>query len=333
MKVTVKDFQILKDNIFEFPEGITVIQGKTGSGKTTLFYAIEDCLLNESGVDDAINWNAKQASVRIENNGADITWIKTGTSSEYINNLTQEHFVKASKLDSTDIADLGFYINNNDVVNVQSQWKKIFPFELKDTEMFRLFEDIFNISCSFNIIDDYKKDEQQIKSQISGITQQINTLNQEKLTIQNILDKININDINEIAENLNNQESTIKQLQFDYSLLLNNQKYINLFVPDSYNTVDLTTSDSYCSQINNDYNNYLYKQNLLKIELPEEQIFELQENIYENAYYRYLELQKVIETNDQTLQTLKQEEQNVRLKLKDIKICPTCGHRLEDHDI
>ena len=50
MKVTTKDFQILQGtNTFEFPVGITVIQGKTGSGKTTLFYAIEDCLINPSG--------------------------------------------------------------------------------------------------------------------------------------------------------------------------------------------------------------------------------------------------------------------------------------------
>ena len=68
MKVKTKDFQILKgEHEFEFPVGITVIQGKTGSGKTTLFYAIDDCLTNPSGVDDVINWDAKSASVTIEN--------------------------------------------------------------------------------------------------------------------------------------------------------------------------------------------------------------------------------------------------------------------------
>ena len=55
MKVTTKDFQILKgEHTFEFPVGITVIQGKTGSGKTTVFYAVEDCLTNPSGVDEVL---------------------------------------------------------------------------------------------------------------------------------------------------------------------------------------------------------------------------------------------------------------------------------------
>ena len=159
MKVITKDFQILNgEHEFEFPVGVTVIQGESASGKSSLFYAIQYCLTNPSGVDYVINWDAKQTQVTIENNGNSVTWVKTPTSSEYINNTTGEKFVKASKLDSRDIADLGFYFDHKDnVINIQGEWSVLFPFGLTDTEMFKQFEEIFNIACAYQIVDDIKK--------------------------------------------------------------------------------------------------------------------------------------------------------------------------------
>ena len=56
MKIITEDFQILKGiNEFEFNSGINIIVGCNGSGKSSLFYAVENCLSNPNGVDDCIN--------------------------------------------------------------------------------------------------------------------------------------------------------------------------------------------------------------------------------------------------------------------------------------
>ena len=331
MKITTKDFQILKgEHTFEFPIGVTVIQGKTGSGKTTIFYAVEDCLLNPSGVADVINWNAKTASVTIENNNNKITWIKTQTSSEYKNELTGEYFVKASKKNSTDLGDLGFYINDDDVVNIQSQWKKLFPFGLKDTEMFKMFEDIFNISCSFKILDDYKKDEQQVKSQIKQTNEEINKLTQVKNNIQDILSNIDVKKLDDLKSNLTKLQVSVEQIRQDYDNLLTHKKYKHLVVPQSYNTDTLIIKDSYYIQLKNDYDNYLNLKKLQKINLPELQKFNLQENIYKEDYNLYKRLKNDINNYIEQIKLLDQQKLDIKQKLKDIKICPTCGQPINE---
>jgi DNA repair exonuclease SbcCD ATPase subunit len=331
MKVKTKDFQILKgEHEFEFPEGITVIQGKTGSGKTTLFYAIQDCLTNPNGVDDTINWDAKSTSVTIENNNNKITWTKTPTSSEYRNELTGQQFVKASKIDSTDLGDLGFYIKDGEVLNIQDEWKTLFPFGLKDTEMFRLFEDIFNISCSFTIIDDYKKDEKETKSQINIITSQINDLTSKKNVITDILSKINAQDLETYISQINTKKQVVSEISEDYINLSKNEKYKIINVPNLYDTTKMVNADSYYNSIKLDYSNYLNYHSLLDVKLPERKEFNLKENVYLQDYINYCNHKQTIELYAEEIKTLDEQINKLNEELSKIKICPTCGRPLEE---
>ena len=331
MRVKTKDFQILKgEHEFEFPEGITVIQGKTGSGKTTLFYAIQDCLTNPNGVDDAINWDAKSTSVTIENNDNKITWTKTPTSSEYRNELTGQQFVKASKIDSTNLGDLGFYIKDGDVLNIQDEWKILFPFGLKDTEMFRLFEDIFNISCSFTIIDDYKKDEKEIKSQINTVTSQINDLTSKKSTITDILNKINKQDLETYISQINTKKQVVSEISEDYNNLSNYEKYKTVNVPSLFDTTKMVNNGTYYNTILEDYNKYQNNHYLLEIKLPEKKEFNLKENPYLQDYTNYCNNKQTIDLYTEEIKTLDEQINKLKEELSKIKVCPTCGKPLED---
>lgn len=331
MRVTTKDFQILQGtNTFEFPVGITVIQGKTGSGKTTLFYAIEDCLINPSGVDDAIHWDAKCCNVTIENNGSKIKWTKTPTSSEYTDELTGKHFVKASKLDSTDLGDLGFYIKDGDVVNIQDEWKLLFPFGLKDTDMFRLFEDIFNISCSFMIIDDYKKEEQGIKSSIDQTTKQINAITQDLTNITDILNKFNEQELTNLIDTINTKQQVVSQLQESFNNLSKMIKYTQIKVPQLYDTTDLVKQSTYYTQLKEDYNKYLVNQSKVNINLPDEKTFDLKENPYIQDYNSYKQLLRDIQDYETSLNNYDAQISNLEKEKAKIKVCPTCGRPLED---
>lgn len=329
MKIKTQDFQILKgENIFEFPVGITVIQGKTGSGKTSLFYAIEDCLLNPSGVDDAINWDAKNCKVTISNNDNEITWIKTSNSSQYINEKTKQEFVKASKLDSTDLADLGFYIKDNDVVNIQGEWKLLFPFDLKDTEMFRLFEDIFNISCSFLIIDEYKKDEQQIKSKINETVNNINELVRHKSTIEDILSKVDNIALNNLINNIQTTQNRLDDLRRSYQCFNNYNPYKDIKIPEEFNTANLQETYNKLHQVNRDFEELHRNLNLLKQNLFETKIFNLQEPTLIKDYENYTKFIQDKIKNENLLNSLVKEENLIQEQIDKIKVCPTCGRPL-----
>lgn len=334
MKVILEDFQILKGkNEFEFPVGITVIVGPNASGKSSTFYAIQNALLNPNGVADCINHNAKKTSVTIENNNNSLTWIKTRTSSVYKNNLTNQEYIKASKLTSRDIADLGFYFDNKGkIINIHDEWSKLFPYGESDTDMFRLFEDIFNISCSFQIIDEIKKDEQLVKNNIVACQSSLTSLQNKQTIFSCIQDKVKISEINELINGINSLSSYVSKLKEDYASLSTSIPLKNIILPDSFDFNILNESAIELKNINESYNNYLhnlkYKNIDLEIELPNLDI-ELNTQLI-NDYNDYVRLNKEINKINDELYDVDKKEIEILNEISTIKTCPTCGKPLEE---
>ena len=332
MKVKLKDFQILKgEHEFEFPTGITVIQGESASGKSSLFYAIKDCLTNPSGVDYSINWDAKQTEVTIENNGQSVTWIKTPTSSEYRNNKTGESFIKASKLDSRNIGDLGFYFDHKDnVVNIHDEWSVLFPFGLSDTEMFKQFEAIFNIACAYQIVDDIKKDEQIVKNEISNLSTKINEYNQKQTQISTILEGVNKEEVDNYINILTQKQQVINQMTVDFNNLSKINTLLTLVVPQEFDMTILVDKDNYCNSIKKDYDNYQVNQLLCDAVVPEE--FNLDVSKYEELFRDYNSCKQLKDSIQQymgQLNDLDGQKQQIEEQISQIKVCPTCGRPLE----
>ena len=329
MKVRTKDFQRLKgENEFEFPVGITVIQGRSGSGKSSVFYAIEDCLTNPSGVADVINWDAKQAEVEIENDGGYAKWIKTASSCEYVDKDGKE-YIKASKIDSRDIADLGFYFNpKGNIVNIHGEWSKLFPFEASDTEMFKLFEDIFNISSSFQIVESIKKDEQGFKAQINSINKELNDLTQQNNNLEYVLESLD-KDVDKYINNLSIYQNKLKELSEDYSLYQNTLSNKTLNIPNEFDTGIIQSTLNKYNILINDYNTYANSLNMANISLPSEYTLELKENPYIADYNLYFQLLKDIQTYDTNLNDCNLRIQTLEEEKAKIKVCPTCGRPLE----
>ncbi len=280
MQVILNDFQILQgETVFDFPVGITIIQGKTGSGKTTLFYAVSHCLLNPSGVDDCINWFANQAKVTINNNNQSITWIKTPTSCEYQNNKTGQSYIKASKLDSRDLGDLGFYIDKNDnILNMHDEWSILFPFKSSDTEMFKIFEDMFNISSSFAIIDLIKDDEKNVKTSISNVDKEVNNCKSHLLQIEDIAAKIDEQQLTDFINMLTVCKERLDVLTVDYEKLITNYKYISFTIPDDYTISFLFDLNRSCNTIKQDYDSYLKSYKLKDFKIPQEYKFNVKKS-------------------------------------------------------
>lgn len=338
MKVTLNDFQILKgETELEFPNGITVLVGSNASGKSSIFYAIQNALTNPNGVADCINYDSSKTSVRIENNNNDVTWVKTLTSSEYINNKTQENFVKASKLDSRDIADLGFYFDNkNKVINIHDEWCVLFPFGESDTDMFRLFEDIFNISCSFQIIDEMKKDEQYIKTAITSSQSCITSLQSKKTVLHQIKDRIKKSDITERIGRINNSKNLVVQVQEDFITFSRNYLMTKINFPQMYDTDRLSNAVNDYNNVNIDYNHYCKDSRLknAKLEISDYSLDKMKDLSYEvvtleKDFNDYKNEKFYINTYKEQIERLNKKYNEINEDLSKIEVCPTCGQVIE----
>lgn len=335
MKVILNDFQILEGtHSFDFPSGINVIVGPNASGKSSLFYAIENCLVNPNGVSDCINYNKDKTSVTIEENNESITWIRTADSCCYLNNNTGQQFVKASKLDSRDIANLGFYFDTKGkVVNIHNEWSVLFPFAESDTDMFRLFEDIFNISSSFQIIDEMKKDEQNVKNEIVSIQK-------SKMEQEDRLGKLN-NLLSQVdADKITNFNSLIDQLGAEFNTLSNDfntyERHLELTtieIPEGFDLFSLYEVDDKLNLIKKDYEIYLNNLNISLSNIPKVEINLDIENIdtIKHDYEQYVSIQNKIKEDLNQLNLLIEKETLIKEKISQIKICPTCGQKIGEN--
>lgn len=334
MKVTLTDFQILKDtNTFEFPVGITAIVGQNASGKSSTFYAIKNALTNPNGVADCINHDSAKTSVTIENNNESVTWVKTQTSSAYRNNHTGEEFLKASKLDSRDIADLGFYFDNKDrVLNIHDEWSVLFPFGESDSEMFRLFEDIFNISCSFQVIDEMKKDEQSVKADIQMCQQEVDNLKHRQTILNNIKDAVKIEDIDNYIDTLNYFGVKTSELRKDCDTLLQNQQLSQILLPNVYDVSTFYDIIYRLDMLRTDYKMYQDIKSKCDIDIPNTR-FEFNATPpteLRNNFSTYINLRNQLSDIEKELSELVLYREQLEQKISKVSVCPTCGRPLEN---
>ena len=335
MQITINNFQILKgEHSFEFPVGLTVIVGASASGKSSIFYAIQNALANPMGVVDCITHGANKASVSIENNGNSITWNRTKASSEYINNITQQNFVKASKLDSRDIADLGFYFNNKGkIVNIHDEWSVLFPFGESDADTFKLFEDIFNISCSVQVIDEMKKEESDIKALITSTQNEIDDIKTKQLTLDGILlSGLNKEAVSKKVEELNNINMYNANIVRAFQTYQDNQYISNLIkLPTDFN-YDLDAIARYNYNINEDYKKLLKFEKHSKIDISLRE-FVFEPTNYQNILADYNKcgyIQADINNFSNQILELDNKIQELETMMSTIKVCPVCGKPMEN---
>lgn len=173
-KVDIKDYLCIKRASLDFDRGITVIQGKNNSGKTSIFRAIDDAIFNVSTPDDDIRVNQPAAIVRISNGKDSFIWKrkakgKSEKTAYQINN--NPAFTKVGRLQLEEIAQLfnitEVRMSNNIKEKVNFLFQGDPPFLTKKTPG-QLFE-FFSITASDNYIRVLKRINSDINSLKSDI--------------------------------------------------------------------------------------------------------------------------------------------------------------------
>ena len=158
MKLRIKNFQSISNADIEFPVGITVIQGESNNGKTAILRAVKAIVTNPTGAGHYVQHGKKSASVELTNNGETLLWERSKTSTNY--KYKDQVYQKASKQDSDSFCNLGFVRGSKgELLNLSDEWSVLFPFGYSDTELFKLFEDLFDITDSARVIEGMKGDE------------------------------------------------------------------------------------------------------------------------------------------------------------------------------
>ena len=142
MKVTIKDFQIVKSASLEFIPGLTVINGESNNGKSALFRAVKSCIYNEPGTTN-VRMGCKNYIVGIEHNNHKVIMQK-GENSLYL--IDGKQYNKIGKTQLPEVARiLGITaLNINDTtekINFWDQMEKPFLLDRNAYDLFRFIVD------------------------------------------------------------------------------------------------------------------------------------------------------------------------------------------------
>lgn len=185
LKLDIEDFQVIKNASMFFPTGsITLVVGASGNGKSSIIRSIKALLLNSSGAQKFIRHGTDSTSVSLDYKGNNVLWKRTKTGSTY----SIDGGKPLSKLGTSNITKIldnsGFVIDDkNDVLNIEGAWRVLFPYDKSDTELFKLFENIFCVSDSGKIFQTFKLEEDRLSKELQ---EYINNLNKNKTKIEAI---------------------------------------------------------------------------------------------------------------------------------------------------
>lgn len=180
LKLSLENFQSISKGELIFHTGTNVIIGQSNSGKSATFRALKACLSNPIGSQRFIKKGTNHSSVMLEYNGNQIIWKRTPKESSYI--VNGETYLKTGKSNAFKIVeDTGFAIDSNDtIMNIEEELQLPFPFGMSDSDLFKLYENVFCISDSAIILKAAKGVEDKTKVEIATIENDI-VKNENKL--------------------------------------------------------------------------------------------------------------------------------------------------------
>lgn len=158
MKVSIKNFQAIKDAELVFPVGITTIVGSTNSGKTAIMRGMIASLDNPKSGKYFIHTGEDSASVTISDDENEFEWIRGDKTVSY--RVGEENFSKCGKSDIWSLIP-GYSIkkeSNGSILNFHTENDLLFPFRFTSGELFTIFERIVSLDDTASVTKDIQGD-------------------------------------------------------------------------------------------------------------------------------------------------------------------------------
>lgn len=356
MKLIIENFQSLKDKTeLEFNPGITMIIGPTNSGKTAIQRALRGLILNYRGNPSKYISHFKdnlQVDLQLDNSENVYSWIKT-RDGETIYKITEangeeQEYTKAGNKDIFSFdSGFPFVVRDKQLINTYTEKEGLpFPFNLSDIELFKMFEELYNVSSSAVIFKFMKKLETQTNSAITQHKTEIATDKDRIETVIDLEDKYDIDFLTLIKEEAQETQEQYDKLLPDIQTARKNVKISKAIKEVLENRIDPEELDKLLSKTSKQINkikdlsvDIISANNCLEIEkinvYSEEFDFSVIEpykalsSEYDNALKLENSLKDIVNEEEQ----LNEELKKVKNQLAEIKVCPLCGQSLEGRNL
>lgn len=221
MKLAIENFQSIRLLRTEFVPGLTVITGPTGSGKTAIIRAIVEAVDNPKGCQGDITTGQDRARVAMKFPGMDVvTWCREEKTCSY--KYGKADMTKAGGTDLIEICPQSPFIRDfkGKIVNIQTEWDHLFPYDYSPTELFRLFEGMFNFSDTKTITTQIREDERKYNLQLTENSAQAVLFANQKMVLEEGMKELSPVDFRVVADKLDEALSAVESLTPDVSFVV-----------------------------------------------------------------------------------------------------------------
>lgn len=234
--LALKNFQSIAKGKLTFSPGITCITGPNGSGKSAIMRAISALVLNPPSGRRYIKQGESTAVVAMRIPGSpDVIWQRTENTSSYsVGGSGVYQKAGRTKLHQI-VPDYCILADEGRVLNQQSEWDCLFPFDKSPADMFHLLEDIFSLVDSDAIFTQIKQDEQEMNRQEEALQASQDLLTMKASVVDTFLKDFNENEAKLLASTYKDLHRNSIDVSSDYQNVaaLESLKGIDLY-PESF---------------------------------------------------------------------------------------------------
>ena len=215
LKLSLHNFQSIAEGELTFQTGLNFIIGQSNSGKSATFRALKACLLNPAGSPRFIKKDTNKATVELKYNGNDILWSKAEKANSYF--INGEEYRNTGKSDAFKILndEVGFVKaeKGSFLMNIEEELQLPFPFGLPDSELFKLFENVFCVSDSALILKAAKGYEDKAKDEISLSELEITKVKAKINSLEKLKEEVDIVLLKNYSKQLKEKEQKLESLK------------------------------------------------------------------------------------------------------------------------
>lgn len=349
MRVKVKDFNCIKEAEFQFNPGLTILQGESNGGKSSVFRAIENTIFNQSGTGN-VQHGKQFYIVGIENNDHKVVFKKGKAGGVYKVDGVEYSKVGVGQLDQVAEA-LGIretvLAGEKIRLNFWSQMGYPFLLDRSPGQLYKFIVDSSESESLSSVLKDISKD---IKDTNAAIVTNDSKLDLLKNQLDSVEGKLRgAEQAEEVCKEIIAMDSEYNSISLietevqgfnhtsDEILCLHNSL---LVIPNlDTSTLDVAYNDyqsvavvqdyqAKMSEINDDQirlSNIDSKLSILK-SIDSIDISELE--ILDSLVKEYRDLVQDIHNSEQQLLSIDTNILELDEQLKEFKVCPLCGKEL-----
>ena len=292
MKVTINNFQSIGNAELEFDKGLIAITGPNSSGKSAIFRALRSVIENPPVAKHSVKKGTKRAEVTVSDlpGVPPVTWARTVSESSY--KTSEGEFQRAGRNDVFDfLPAFPLRVDGDRLLNFQTEWDTLFPFERSSTELYALFEHIFSVVDSASIVGVIKGDEKNAKAQIELLTNELNAIvRRQQLTKEIITFDTSEDSIKSLATQLKDAIDYAEEIQAALAQVKQIDDLLSIDIPEEI-LLDPAPVE-FAVSISSAYNEVKAIDSVLQLPLPSEISFS------DEAFTTYFEISDALKQLD-----------------------------------